>query len=436
MAGAPGWAYAVTIGLVVALLVLDFVVAARRPHVVGLAEATAWSVFYIGVAVIFGAVLWWTVGSETGAEYFAGWLVEKSLSVDNLFVFVIIMARFAVPAQYQQKLLLFGIAAALVMRAAFIAVGAAAIDLFSPTFLLFGLLLIWTAVQLVRHRNDEPDPEDNPLLRYARRVLPTTADMSGGRLVTRVERRRAVTPLFLVFVAIASTDLLFALDSIPAVFGVTQNPFIVFTANAFALLGLRALYFLIEGLLRRLVYLALGLAVILAFIGAKLILAFLHEDVSAGVPTIPTPASLGVIIVVLAVTVVASLLRRRTHPQERAHTGALRAQGRRPEPGDPTRQAPLPPGPYPRGPDDTTRRTAAMRPASTEQTACGFRRPSGESWPVNRYLRYHCDDSAMEPDRIWSTSGRQLRPTPQRHGDQPLPARQGLTNARPSGPGG
>jgi tellurite resistance protein TerC len=327
--GVPGWAWAVTIVIVVALLLVDFVVAARRPHVVGLTEATIWSVFYIGVALIFGLVLWWTSGSEAGTEYFSGWLVEKSLSVDNLFVFVIIIGRFAVPPEYQQKLLLFGVAAALIMRGAFIAAGAAAIELFSATFLLFGLLLIWTAIQLIRHRNEEPDPEDNPLLRYLSRVLPSTTDMAGGRLTTHVEGRRAVTPMFLAFVAIASTDLLFALDSIPAVFGITDDPFIVFTANAFALLGLRALYFLIEGLLQRLVYLALGLAIILAFIGVKLVLSFLHEDVSSAIPTIPTTTSLVVIIAVLAATVVASVLRRRTHPQERAHAGALRAPRRR-----------------------------------------------------------------------------------------------------------
>jgi tellurite resistance protein TerC len=343
----------VTIGLVITLLLLDFVVAARRPHVVGILEATAWSVFYIGIAVLFGLVLWSGAGSQTGKEYFAGWLVEKSLSVDNLFVFVIIMTRFAVPAEFQQKLLLFGIVAALVMRGAFIAVGAVAIDLFTPTFLLFGLLLIWTAIQLVRHRNDDPDPEDNPLLRYAQRVLPTTTDMAGGRLVTRVERRRVVTPLFLAFIAIAGTDLLFALDSIPAVFGVTQDPFVVFAANAMALLGLRALYFLIEGLLERLVYLALGLAVILAFIGVKLILVFLHEDVSAAVPTIPTTASLAVILVVLAGTVTVSLLRARTHPQERAHTGALRGHGDRTESIDHTRDEPHEPDPNPGKPEDS-----------------------------------------------------------------------------------
>ena len=340
MAGTPLWAWAVTVGLIITLLAADFVVAGRRPHAVGLAEATWWSVFYIGVAVVFGLALWWLAGSTTGAEYFAGWVVEKSLSVDNLFVFLIIMGRFAVPAQYQQKVLLFGIMAALGMRAMFIAVGAAAIDLFTPTFLLFGLLLIWTAIQLVRHRNDDPDPDNNPLLRYARRILPTTPDMAGGRLVTRAGGRRVVTPLFLVFVAIGSSDLLFALDSIPAVFGVTQNPFVVFSANAFALLGLRALYFLIEGLLQRLVYLTLGLAVILAFIGVKLSLVFLHEDVSTAIPEIPTPLSLAVILVVLAMTVTASLLRVRTHSQQRAHAGALRAHGDHAKPGDSTGQAP------------------------------------------------------------------------------------------------
>jgi tellurite resistance protein TerC len=304
--------------VVVLLLAVDFAVAARRTHRVGLVEAAVWSAGYIGVALAFGVILWLTTGADTGTQYFTGWLVEKSLSVDNLFVFLIIMTKFAVPPKYQQKVLLIGIAVALVMRAVFIAVGAAAIDLFSPTFLLFGLLLIWTAVRLVRHRHEDPDPEDNPLLRLAHRVLPTTTDTSNGRLVTRVHGRLAVTPIFLVLLAIGSTDLLFALDSIPAIFGITPDPFVVFAANAFALLGLRALYFLIEGLLRRLIYLALGLAALLAFIGVKLIMVFLHEDVSESVPTIPTPVSLGVILVLLAGTTVASLLRARAHPEEHA----------------------------------------------------------------------------------------------------------------------
>jgi tellurite resistance protein TerC len=332
LGGTPLWAWATTVGLVLILLAVDFAVAARRSQAVGLAEATTWSAVYIGVALLFGAVLWGAAGEATGTAYLAGWLVEKSLSVDNLFVFVTIMSRFPVPPAYQQKALVFGIAAALVLRAVLIAVGATAIHLFTPTFLVFGLLLIWTAVQLIRHRNDDPDPEDNPVLRYARRVLPTTVELDGGRLVTRTGDRRAVTPLFLVFVTIGSADVLFALDSIPAVFGITRDPFVVFSANAFALLGLRALYFLVQGLLERLIYLAIGLAVILGFIGVKLILTFLHEHVSTAVPTVATPASLAVILAVLVVTTVASLLRARGHPEQRAHAGALRTPRHRDDP--------------------------------------------------------------------------------------------------------
>jgi tellurite resistance protein TerC len=324
----PLWLWATTIGLVLALLAVDFALATWRPHRVGLVEAAVVSVAYVGIALLFGLMLWFVVDARTGTEYLTGWVVEKSLSVDNLFVFVIIINRFAVPMEYQQKVLLFGIAAALVLRAILIAVGAAATELFSPTFLVFGLLLIFTAVQLVRHRNDDPDPDTNPLLRYARRVLPTT-DLRGDRLFARIDGRIAVTPLFFVFLSIGSTDLLFAVDSIPAVFGVTQNPFIVFSANAFALLGLRALYFLIQGLLERLIYLSLGLAAILAFIGVRLILEFLHEHVSTAVPTITVPVSLSVILGVLAVTTLASILGSRGHPQKRAHTGALRLRADR-----------------------------------------------------------------------------------------------------------
>ncbi|TDE34972.1 TerC family protein [Actinomadura sp. 6K520] len=319
------WAWTATIALVVGLFVLDLLVAVRRPHAVGMREATFWSVFYIAVALLFGLAVWMLVGSTAGTEYFSGYVVEKSLSVDNLFVFVIIMARFEVPAEFQQKTLLFGIAAALLLRAVLIAVGAAAISLFSFTFLIFGLVLIWTAVQLIRHRNEEPDVEENFLVRRARKLFPVSDDYHGGRMIARENGRRVATPLLIVFVAIGSTDLLFALDSIPAVFGVTSEPFIVFTANAFALLGLRALYFLVEGLLDRLVYLTIGLSSILIFIGIKLILHFLHEDVSKSVPEMPTPLSLGVILLILVVTTVASLLRVRTHPEEKAKPGSLRA---------------------------------------------------------------------------------------------------------------
>ena len=324
-----------TVGLVIALLVLDFVVAARRPHHVGIREATAWSVFYIAVALAFGGVVFAVAGGGVGAEYFTGYVVEKSLSVDNLFVFVIIMSRFAVPDELQQRVLLFGIALALVLRAIFIAIGAAAISLFSWTFAIFGLFLIYTAVQLYRHRNEDPDAE-NAVLRFVNAKLPATDEYHGTRLTVRQQGRRVITPLFVVFIAIASTDVLFAVDSIPAVFGITRDPFLVFSANAFALLGLRALYFLVQGLLDRLVYLSLGLSVILAFIGVKLILAFLHEDISTSVPEVPTLLSLGVIVVVLAVTTVASLLRVRKHPEEKAHAGVMHGKARQADAQEPS----------------------------------------------------------------------------------------------------
>jgi tellurite resistance protein TerC len=317
--------WAVTIGLIVALLAVDLAVAAVRPHRVGFAEATAWSVVYIAVAVAFG--VWFTLqhGGEYGTEYFAGYIVEKSLSVDNLFVFVIIMTTFAVPEEHQHKVLTFGIVLALVMRGVFIALGATLLALFSFMFLLFGLLLIYTAVQLFRHRDEDPDVEDNVMVRAARRVLPVTDDYVGGSLTTRSAGRRMVTPLFIVLLAIGSIDLLFALDSIPAVFGVTEEPYIVFTANAFALLGLRALFFLVKGLLDRLVYLSTGLSLILAFIGVKLILHWAHVDLDERVPEIPTAVSLAVIVAVLAVVTVASLVKTRHDPSAKAHPGSLRA---------------------------------------------------------------------------------------------------------------
>jgi tellurite resistance protein TerC len=313
----------VTIGLIVALLAVDLVLAAMRPHAVGFGEAVAWSVFYVAVAVVFGIVFAAQAGGQYGTEYFAGYIVEKSLSIDNLFVFVIIMSTFAVPEAHQHKVLTFGIILALIMRGIFIAVGAALLQLFAFMFLIFGVLLIWTAVQLFRHRNEDPDVSDNILVRGTRRVLPVSDEYDEGRLITRVDGRRAVTPLFIVLVAIGSTDLLFALDSIPAVFGVTEEPYIVFVANAFALLGLRALYFLVKGLLDRLVYLSTGLALILAFIGVKLVLHYGHT-LDDRVPEIETAFSLAVIVVVLAVTTVASLVKVRRDPSARAHAGSLR----------------------------------------------------------------------------------------------------------------
>ena len=313
-------AWGLTIGLIVALLALDLVLGAVRPHRIGFGEAARWSAFYILVAVAFGGALAWWAGPGWSAQYFAGYLVEKSLSVDNLFVFLIIMTTFAVPAKYQQKALSLGIVLALAMRAVFIAAGAALLDAFSFMFLVFGLALVWTAVQLYRNRGSEPDVSSNFLVRLIRRVLPVTGEFEGGRLLTRVDGgsgsrgRRAVTPLFVVLVAIGGSDLLFAFDSIPAVFGVTEEPYLVFTANAFALLGLRALFFLVAGLHDRLVHLSHGLALILAFIGVKLGLHWGHT-VSPAVPEVPTWLSLVVIVAVLAVTTVTSLRHSRRPPR-------------------------------------------------------------------------------------------------------------------------
>jgi tellurite resistance protein TerC len=322
-------AWAATIGLIVALLAVDLFVSGRRPHAVGFREAVGWSVGYIGVAIAFGVAFGIIAGWKWGAEYFAGYIVEKSLSVDNLFVFVIIMATFAVPAAHQQRVLTFGIVAALVLRAIFIALGATLLDAFSFMFLLFGLLLLFTAIQLFRHRSEDPSVEDNAVVGLARRVLPLSDEYDGGKLRTKLGGKTVWTPLLLVLLAIGTTDILFALDSIPAVFGVTSEAFIVFAANAFALLGLRALFFLVSGLLDRLVYLSSGLAFILAFIGVKLMLHYGHLQ-SSSVPEISTGLSLGVIGVVLLVTTVASLIKVRRDPTATAHAGSVRGHPKQP----------------------------------------------------------------------------------------------------------
>ena len=320
--GTVGWT--VMIGLVVVLVAVDLVMATLRPHTVGFREAAAWSLFYVAVAIGFGLVFQGQVGTEYGAEYFAGYLVEKSLSVDNVFVFVIIMQTFAVPEKHQHKVLTIGIVTALVLRAIFIALGATLLELFSFMFLVFGLMLIVTAIQLYRHRNVDPVIEDNLLVRLTRRVLPVSDEYVGGKLVAGLKGRRVFTPLFVAIVAIGSADILFALDSIPAVFGITEEPYIVFAANAFALLGLRALFFLVKGLLDRLVYLSTGLSLILAFIGVKLVLHWAH-GLSDSIPEIQTSLSLVVIVVVLILTTVASLIKSRRDPEARAHAGSLRA---------------------------------------------------------------------------------------------------------------
>lgn len=316
-------AWAVTLTLIAGLLALDWLLLGRRPHTVGFGEAIRWSLFYIVVAVLFGVGFGLIAGWDLGTQYFAGYLVEKSLSVDNLFVFLIIISAFAVPAEQQPKALTIGIVIALGLRAVFIALGAALLATFSFMFLIFGLTLLATAVQLYRHRNQDPTIDDNALVAAARRKLPISDSYDQGRIVTHLHGHRVFTPLLLALLAIGSTDLLFAFDSIPAVFGVTDHAYIVFAANAFALLGLRALYFLLSGLLNRLVYLSTGLAAILAFIGAKLILEFAHHQ-DHSIPEIPTGLSLALIAAVLTATTIASLIKARRDPSSHAHAGALR----------------------------------------------------------------------------------------------------------------
>ncbi|AKE89807.1 MULTISPECIES: TerC family protein [Rhodococcus] len=313
----------VTILVILGLFVFDFYAHVRKPHAPSLRESGFWSAVFIGLAVVFGVVVFAIWGPTYGGEYFAGYVTEKALSVDNLFVFVIIMSTFAVPREYQQKVLTIGIVLALVMRGAFIAVGAAAINAYSWVFYLFGAFLIYTAIKLIREHGDEVEHEkerENRIVSLVRKVYPTTDEYHGDKLFTRIDGKRFATPMLLALAAIGFTDILFALDSIPAIYGLTSEPYLVFTANAFALMGLRQLFFLIGGLLERLVYLSYGLSVILAFIGVKLVLHALHENtlsfVNGGehvaVPEISTWLSLGVIVGVLVVTTVASLLKTRS----------------------------------------------------------------------------------------------------------------------------
>lgn len=311
-----------TVAFIVGLLVFDLLASSRKAHDVSFKEASFWSVFYIAVALIFGAWVWIEFGDQFGKEYFAAYVVEKSLSVDNLFVFVIILANFAVPSIYHQRVLMVGIVLALIMRAIFIALGAAALATFSFTFVIFGAILLWTGVKLFQHWDEDPDLNDNAIVRYAQKKFAFTDQYHGTKMFIKENGKRYATPLLLVMVAIGSTDLLFALDSIPATFGVTQEPFLVFAANAFALLGLRALYFLIKGLLQRLIYLSLGLAFILIFIGAKLMLLWAHE-IWVEVPKVSTNTSLLVICLILIVATIASLIKSKRDPSAIAHAGRM-----------------------------------------------------------------------------------------------------------------
>jgi len=314
--------WSLTVGAILLLVVVDLLTVSAKPHDVKFKEAASWSIFYIGLAIAFGIWVWNQYGSQMGTEFFAAYLVEKSLSVDNLFVFVIILAQFAVPGIYHQRILLFGVILALVLRTIFIAVGAAALAAFAFTFVIFGAILIWTGVGLFRHWDEDPEPGDNKLVKIMRKRIAMVDEYHGTKLFIIQNGKRYATPMFMVMVAIASTDLLFALDSIPATFGVTSETFLVFSANAFALLGLRALYFLVKGLLDRLVYLSLGLSIILMFIGVKLIMTYLHEEF-ASIPKIPTSISLGVIGTILVIATVASLVKTKSDPSAKAHAGRI-----------------------------------------------------------------------------------------------------------------
>jgi tellurite resistance protein TerC len=312
----------VVIAAILILIFLDLVTVSRKPHDVMFKEAAGWSIFYIALAIGFGIWVWQSAGSQFGTEYFAAYLVEKSLSVDNLFVFIIILTQFKVPSIYHQRVLMIGVLLALVLRAIFIAVGAAALAAFSFTFVIFGAILIWTGFGLFKHWDEDPTPEDNFMVKAISKRMTITDKFDGSKAFTKIDGKKVATPMFLVFIAIASTDLLFALDSIPATFGVTSEPFLVFTANAFALLGLRALYFLLKGLLDKLIYLSLGLSIILMFIGIKLIFTYLHETWSE-VPKIPTLFSLAVIGLILIISTIASLIKSKKDPSAHAHAGRV-----------------------------------------------------------------------------------------------------------------
>ncbi len=305
--------WTVTLLAVLALFVLDFLLT-RRPHEVSMREAVAWSSFYVALPLAFGVWVWRTHGSEIGLEYYTGYLIEKSLSVDNLFVFLLLLTAFAVPRVLQQRVLLIGVAGALVLRGIFIALGAQLIARFDWAFLLFGAVLLITAVKVLKdagnHGEQSVDVGSLRLVRVLRRLWPVTDDYHGARLTVRQGARRALTPMALVVAALLATDIVFAIDSVPAVYGITGDPYLVFATNAFALLGLRALYFVIEGALAALVHLGYGLGAILAFIGVKLVLHWAH-GIWTWIPEIPTLLSLGVVIGILAVVTVTSLMSSR-----------------------------------------------------------------------------------------------------------------------------
>nr|WP_207630500.1 MULTISPECIES: TerC/Alx family metal homeostasis membrane protein [unclassified Actinopolyspora] len=316
--------WAVSIAALIALLVADFAIT-HRPHEVSLREAVGWSVFYLALPVLFGIGLWWWTGTDQALEFFAGFVVEKSLSVDNLFVFMLLLTAFAVPKPLVQRVLLYGIVGALVLRGAFIAMGAALLQAGTWAFLVFGAILFVTAVKILREalggESMERDVSQMRSVRLLRKLMPVTEDYRGTSLTVRSAGKRALTPLAVVVVAVFATDVVFAVDSVPAVYGITEDPYLVFTTNAFALLGLRALYFVLQSALGKLVHLNHGLSLILAFIGVKLMLHWAH-GLWPAVPEISTPVSLSVIVVILGVVTLTSLRAgRRSVEKETANGG-------------------------------------------------------------------------------------------------------------------
>jgi tellurite resistance protein TerC len=310
----PTWLWIATIGGLVGIIALDLILVDSRPHVFGPREATRWVIFYIALALAFAAFVFVYFGATYAGQFIAGYITEYSLSVDNLFVFMVILSAFAVPPEHRHRVLLVGIVIALVLRGILIIIGAEAIARFAGTFFVFGALLLYTAVKVWRSHGEEPDPEGNALIRWLEKRVPTTREYHGAKLTVRLDGRRHVTPMLLVMLAIGTTDLLFAIDSIPAVFGLTQEAYLVFTANAFALMGLRQLFFLLDGLFAKIVYLNRGLAIILGFIGVKLVMEALAETTDLAVPHISIVVSLAVIVGVLVATTVVSLIAVRRNP--------------------------------------------------------------------------------------------------------------------------
>ena len=315
--------WAITIAVIAGFFVFDFYSHVKTPHEPTMKESAGWSVFYIGLSLLFGAFLWFTWGEpgnphQHGIEFLTGYVTEKALSVDNLFIFALILSAFQIPRKYQQKVLLIGIAIALALRLVFILLGAAVISAWSDVFYLFAIFLLWTAAKLLWDEvsdKDETHPDDMPIIKFIRKVIPVSGEPHDDRLSFKENGKRVLTPLFVALIAIGFVDILFALDSIPAIYGITQEPYIVFTTNALALLGLRQLYFLLDGLLDKLVYLSYGLSLILGFIGVKLLLHALHENnlpflnngENFSVPEVPVELSLIVIVGILVATTVLSL---------------------------------------------------------------------------------------------------------------------------------